>query len=40
MGNNQTALTAGLAELALKVEMLLKIHKEGVTKMRIEAVLT
>lgn len=40
MDNNQTALTAGLAELTLKVEMCLKIREEGVTKMRIEAVLT
>lgn len=40
MGNNQTAVTAGLEELTLKVEVSWKVHKEGVTKMRIEASLT
>lgn len=40
MGNIQTALTAGLAELTLKVKMCLKTYKESVTKMKIEAVFT
>jgi len=40
MGNNQTALTAGLAELTSKEEMHLKIHKGAVTEVRMEAVLT
>ena len=35
MGNNQTAVTVGLVELTLKVEVSLKVDKEGVTKMRI-----